>query len=576
MGDLLDFVDKIVFCDNDEENEAVCRCLDCDQNLCAECDDVFHRSKQRSVHRRVQIHQPTVADYESGDEPSVSESEIIDLTQFGCTEKIFGGTIEGCMEMQKTTHPTLEVPLILHSLIRTLVLKGGLREEGIFRISIDKDSLDKCRTEFEATGSSVSCHSAHAAACLLKAWLRELSAPIVPEKFYEKAIECSRADERRAQAQVLGLWADLGVLQQRVLIYLAALAQQICKPNNTSHNRMKYHSLAIVFAPSLLRNTTQTGQQALEHVKMEIKFVELLFEYLPTRHLEYIFAADSARADAALTPNQRAGTTVLQESTNVKKKQAPLRMDMSPTFKLGETSKSKAQNQIVQGRQQIKVLVVGNSSCGKTSLIRRYVNDCFDEQYVTTVGADYKSKFISWKDGTDVQLQLWDIAGQDRYARMTRPYFQGAEGAVVVCDVSREVSIDHVKAWKADLDANLPDLPAILVANKCDLLKDGAAGMVVGGRLQTLCAELGFLSWHIISAKADMNVTEAMNNLVKGVMAKKGKENSKKMYRRNLVAKKGHKGLLKVESSAPRRRTSGAAGKKQSTSSKGGDSCVVS
>ena len=98
---------------------------------------------------------------------------------------------------------------------------------------------------------------------------------------------------------------------------------------------------------------------------------------------------------------------------------------------------------------------------------------------------------------------------------MTRPYYQGAEGAIVVCDVTREVSIEAVKAWKADIDFNLPDIPTILVANRCDLLKDGTAGMMIGGKLQVLTGNHKFVNWQIISAKKDMNVNEAMNSLVK-------------------------------------------------------------
>jgi small GTP-binding protein len=172
----------------------------------------------------------------------------------------------------------------------------------------------------------------------------------------------------------------------------------------------------------------------------------------------------------------------------------------------------------------MKVLIVGNASCGKTSIIRRYVTDSFENEYITTVGADYNTKSIQWAEGVDVQLQLWDIAGQDRYARMTRPYFQGAHAAVVVCDVTREASITAVRDWKDDIDSNLTNIPVVLVANKCDLLADGMAGMEVGGRLQELCSEMNFVSWHIISAKRDMNVTEAMSNLVRAALDSKLEE----------------------------------------------------
>ena len=79
---------------------------------------------------------------------------------------------------------------------------------------------------------------------------------------------------------------------------------------------------------------------------------------------------------------------------------------------------------------------------------------------------------MTWGDGTDVHLQLWDIAGQDRYAQMTRPYFQGAHGALVVCDVTRSQSIECVQNWKDDIDKNLQNIPVVLVANKVSILKN--------------------------------------------------------------------------------------------------------
>lgn len=78
------------------------------------------------------------------------------------------------------------------------------------------------------------------------------------------------------------------------------------------------------------------------------------------------------------------------------------------------------------------------AACGKTSIINRYVNDVFAENYKSTVGADFSRKIIQWDDHTAIRLQLWDIAGQDRFAAVTRAFYRNAVGAVVVCDVTSE------------------------------------------------------------------------------------------------------------------------------------------
>lgn len=79
-----------------------------------------------------------------------------------------------------------------------------------------------------------------------------------------------------------------------------------------------------------------------------------------------------------------------------------------------------------------KLLVLGNSKCGKTSFIQRYCNDRFDPSYNITIGADYTKKVVEWDEKTQVRLQLWDIAGQDRFVSLTRPYYRQACAAVVV------------------------------------------------------------------------------------------------------------------------------------------------
>ena len=99
-----------------------------------------------------------------------------------------------------------------------------------------------------------------------------------------------------------------------------------------------------------------------------------------------------------------------------------------------------------------KVLVVGEMGTGKTSLIRQYVQGFFSEFYKTTIGVDFANKDIEWNNNTTISLQLWDIAGQERYGNMTHVYYQEACAAFVVFDVTRAPSFDLVSNWKNDID----------------------------------------------------------------------------------------------------------------------------
>lgn len=167
-----------------------------------------------------------------------------------------------------------------------------------------------------------------------------------------------------------------------------------------------------------------------------------------------------------------------------------------------------------------KILIIGNSKCGKTSIIRRYANDSFTEDYNITLGADYTKKIVDWGKNKEqqIRLQLWDIAGQDRFAMLTRPYFRNASAAVIVCDVTRPLTLEAVREWKRELDDKMStegvEVPCILLANKCDQLKGVQEALEIGARIENICSELGFAKWFITSAKSNENITDAMTFLL--------------------------------------------------------------
>lgn len=97
----------------------------------------------------------------------------------------------------------------------------------------------------------------------------------------------------------------------------------------------------------------------------------------------------------------------------------------------------------------------------------------FSQNYRATIGVDFALKVLSWDQSTIIRLQLWDIAGQERFGNMTRVYFKEAVGAFIVFDVTRTATFDAVSKWKQDLDSKvqLPDggpIPCILLANKVE------------------------------------------------------------------------------------------------------------
>lgn len=172
-----------------------------------------------------------------------------------------------------------------------------------------------------------------------------------------------------------------------------------------------------------------------------------------------------------------------------------------------------------------KVLVVGDIGVGKTSIIKRYVHNIFSNHYKSTIGVDFALKVLNLNPDTIVRLQLWDIAGQERFGHMTRVYYKEAVGAFIVCDVTRHATFDAVQKWKSDIDAKVTllsgePIPAVLLLNKCDQPKAKEGALGDKDYLDRYSAEKGFAKWFETSAKEDVNIDKAARFLVEKILEK--------------------------------------------------------
>ncbi|KAF9132990.1 rab32, member RAS oncoprotein [Mortierella sp. 14UC] len=169
-----------------------------------------------------------------------------------------------------------------------------------------------------------------------------------------------------------------------------------------------------------------------------------------------------------------------------------------------------------------KILVIGDLGTGKTSIIKRYVHNIFSTNYKSTIGVDFALKVIQWTPDTVIRMQLWDIAGQEKFSGLTRVYYKEAVAALVVYDITRPNTFEAVPKWKADLDTKvcLPGgqpIPVVLLANKMDLQDEASVGLD-GEEMERFCEDNGFLRWFGTSAKDNSNIDDAARFLLEEIM----------------------------------------------------------
>jgi len=124
-----------------------------------------------------------------------------------------------------------------------------------------------------------------------------------------------------------------------------------------------------------------------------------------------------------------------------------------------------------------KVVVIGDPAVGKTSLIKRFVQDVFDDRYLNTIGAKVMKKELGLNrpdtgEIVDLKLILWDIAGQESFSTVKKAYYRGASGAIVVCDMTRKETMEDMHRWIENLFDVSDVVPMVIICNKKDLSEE--------------------------------------------------------------------------------------------------------
>ena len=172
-------------------------------------------------------------------------------------------------------------------------------------------------------------------------------------------------------------------------------------------------------------------------------------------------------------------------------------------------------------KNDIKIIVVGNSGTGKTSFVNKWIKDTFDESYKATIVSEFSFKVIDYKDKS-YKIQLWDLAGMDQNICITKIFSKDSHGCIVVSDITNEKTLPECVKWKNTVDETTKfiddsNIPAILIRNKVDLLEENNDNDDEK-MIKEFCEKNSFLRCFKTSAKTGTNIEEAMNFLISNII----------------------------------------------------------
>ncbi|KAG0222498.1 small GTPase superfamily [Mortierella sp. GBAus27b] len=168
----------------------------------------------------------------------------------------------------------------------------------------------------------------------------------------------------------------------------------------------------------------------------------------------------------------------------------------------------------------LKVIILGESGVGKTSLMNQYVNKKFSNQYKATIGADFLTKEVLVDDRL-VTMQIWDTAGQERFQSLGVAFYRGADCCVLVYDVNNAKSFETLESWREEFliqasPRGPENFPFVVIGNKIDM--EESKRMISQKRAMNWCQSKGSIPYFETSAKEAINVEQAFQTIAKGAL----------------------------------------------------------
>ena len=177
----------------------------------------------------------------------------------------------------------------------------------------------------------------------------------------------------------------------------------------------------------------------------------------------------------------------------------------------------------------LKILLLGDMTVGKTTLLLKYIDNYTPDLYISTLGIDYKTKNITYNDA-QISLQIWDTAGQERYQVLTKSFVKGTDGIIYMYDITNKQSFTNIKQWLEDTQEYSFGAKKIIVGNKIDMEEKREVSEEMKERL---CKEMD-VDLVEVSAKKGTDVNEAFDKLIKSILGNMTKEEIIKKFGRTM------------------------------------------
>lgn len=191
-------------------------------------------------------------------------------------------------------------------------------------------------------------------------------------------------------------------------------------------------------------------------------------------------------------------------------------------------------------KMQFRVILIGDSNVGKTSIVKKFITGSFTEKIQCTIEVEFKSKNLKIDKNLYAELKIFDTAGQEKYRAMAKSYYKNAQGILLIFSYDSKKSFDHMEKWLESFKDNVSDqegIPLFLIGNKCDVenkeIKDDL--------IEDLKKRTNIQDYIKVSAKSNIGIDELFDSLAEKMFKQNKKYDDNKQFNELLITKKKKK-----------------------------------